>query len=105
MSETVIGKNLTIDGEVTGDDALSIHGVVRGAISVSEAVYVSADSGVEATIDSLDVEIAGGVEGNVAASEKIEIKSGGYRWSRPSPQGAHRGWCIVQGQHQHAGLG
>ena len=67
MSETVIGKSLTIDGEVTGDDALSIHGVVRGAISVSEAVYVSADGQVEATIDSLDVEIAGSVEGNVAA--------------------------------------
>ena len=77
MSETVIGKSLTIDGEVTGDDALSIHGVVRGAISVSEAVYVSADGQVEATIESLDVEIAGAVEGNVAAAEKIEIKSGG----------------------------
>ena len=77
MSETVIGPTLTIDGEVSGDDALSIHGVVRGTINVRDAVFVSADGRVEADIDSLDVEIAGAVEGNVAASEKIEIKSGG----------------------------
>jgi len=77
MAETIIGSNITIEGDITGDDSLIIEGTVRGTVAVKSAVTVTQDGHVEANVDSLSIEIAGSVQGNVNAADKIDIKAGG----------------------------
>lgn len=77
MAETIIGSNITIQGDITGNEGVTILGTVRGNISVKDVVIVPQGGRVEADIDSQAVEITGSVEGNVTATDKIDIKSGG----------------------------
>lgn len=76
-AETIIGNNIAIDGEITGNDSLTIYGVVRGRIQVKESVTITQSARVEADVESASVEVAGQVLGNVTATDKVEIKSGG----------------------------
>ena len=77
MADTIIGSNITIEGDISGNDPLIIEGIVRGTVSVKSAVTVTQDGHVEADVDSQSIEIAGTVEGNVTAADKIDIKAGG----------------------------
>jgi cytoskeletal protein CcmA (bactofilin family) len=78
MAETVIGPNIQIEGDIVGADALTVHGTVRGGrIQVKEGVVIQASGRIEGEVESAAVEIAGVVQGNVAATDKVEIKSGG----------------------------
>ena len=77
MADTIIGTNITIDGDITGNDSLIIAGIVRGRVNVKSDVTVTQDGQVEADVDSQSIEIAGSVEGNVNAVDKIDIKAGG----------------------------
>ena len=78
MAETVIGPNIQIEGDIAGSDALAIYGAVRGGrIQVKESVVVHAAGRVEGDVDSGAVEIAGMVQGNVSAADKVELKAGG----------------------------
>ena len=77
MAETIIGNNIVIDGDITGNEPVTVLGSVRGRIQVKDAVTVSPTGRVEADVDSQSVEVEGVIEGNVSASDKVEIKAGG----------------------------
>lgn len=77
MAETIIGSDIAIDGEITGEEPLTVHGTVRGNIRVRDAVTIARSAQVEADIESESVEVSGYVQGNVGASDKIDLKSGG----------------------------
>ena len=75
MANTVIGSSLIIDGEISGDEDLVIQGTVKGKISLKESLFVESSGVVEADIETQTVEIAGRVTGNIAATDKVELKS------------------------------
>ena len=75
MANTVIGPDLVIDGEISGDESLVIQGKVKGRISLQEKITVDAAGSVEADIDSRAVEISGRVTGNIDASERVELRA------------------------------
>lgn len=77
MGDTIIGSNITIDGDISGNEAVTVLGVVRGSISTKDQVVVPAGGRVEADVTSQAVEVAGVIEGNVTATDKVEIKAGG----------------------------
>lgn len=77
MAGTIIGSNISIDGEISGSDSLTVLGVVRGRVSVKESVTVSEGGRIEADVDATSIEVAGVLEGNIAVSESIELKAGG----------------------------
>ena len=77
MAETIIGSNITIEGDITGSDPLTVHGTVKGSLQIDDAVTITANGHAEADIESATIEVAGVVEGNVTASDKIDIKAGG----------------------------
>ena len=77
MADTVIGSSIVIDGEISGDEALTIEGVVRGRIDVTNVLSVAKGAEVEAEIDCQAVELEGSVAGNVTAADKVDIKAGG----------------------------
>jgi cytoskeletal protein CcmA (bactofilin family) len=76
MADTIIGPNITIEGDISGSDALTILGVIRGRIQTKEGVVVAASGRVEAEIESSSVEVAGSVQGNIAATSAVELKAG-----------------------------
>jgi cytoskeletal protein CcmA (bactofilin family) len=78
MAESVIGPSIQIEGDITGSDALTVLGTVRGGrISVKEALTVAASGRIECDVESSAVDISGVIQGNVAATDKVELKSGG----------------------------
>lgn len=75
MANTIIGSSIIIDGEITGDEDLIIQGTVKGRIGLKESLFVESSGNVEADIETQNVEISGQVTGNIAASDKVELKS------------------------------
>lgn len=74
MANTIIGSSIVIDGEISGDEDLVIQGTVKGKISLKESLFIEASGVVEADIEVQNVDIAGRVTGNIAATEKVELK-------------------------------
>jgi cytoskeletal protein CcmA (bactofilin family) len=71
---TTIGPGVIIDGEVHSDESLRIDGTVKGHVLLRDADLTVGQNGqVDADIRSLRVLILGTVNGNVAASERIEL--------------------------------
>jgi cytoskeletal protein CcmA (bactofilin family) len=77
MASTVIGNSIVIDGEITGDEDLTIRGTVKGRISLTASLIVENSGIVEADIETRHVEVSGNVTGNITANEKVELKSDG----------------------------
>jgi cytoskeletal protein CcmA (bactofilin family) len=74
---SVIGKSITITGDITGSEPLHVEGHVKGAIRL-DAAYLNI--GPEATVQSVvarEVVVRGSVVGNVNVSERIDIRNGG----------------------------
>ncbi len=74
-AHTVIGSSIVIDGEISGDEDLVIQGTVKGKISLKESLYVESSGVIEADIETANVEVSGQVTGNIAASDKVELKT------------------------------
>lgn len=74
MASTVIGSSITIDGEISGDDQLVVHGTVKGRISVRDALVVENGGVVEATCESATITVNGTVNGDISASERAELR-------------------------------
>ena len=77
MANTVIGSTIVIDGEINGDEDLTIRGTIKGRISLSASLFVENSGTVEADIETDNVEISGNVTGNIAASDKVELRTDG----------------------------
>ena len=77
MANTDIGNTIVIDGEITGDEDLTIRGTIKGRISLSASVYVEESGTVEADIETENVVVSGNVTGNISANDKVELKSDG----------------------------
>ena len=77
MANTDIGNTIVIDGEITGDEDLTIRGTIKGRISLLASVYVEESGTVEADIETENVVISGNVTGNISANDKVELKTDG----------------------------
>lgn len=75
MANTVIGPDLVIDGEISGDESLVVQGTVKGRITLQEKISVDGAAVVEADVDARAVEISGRLTGNIQASERVELRS------------------------------
>jgi cytoskeletal protein CcmA (bactofilin family) len=72
---TVIGRSVTIRGELSGKEDLYMDGVVEGTISLPESrLTVGPNARVKADINAHDVVIYGLVEGNIRAAGRIELR-------------------------------
>jgi cytoskeletal protein CcmA (bactofilin family) len=75
---TVIGRSVTIHGELSGKEDLYMDGVVEGTISLPESrLTVGPNARVLADVDARDVVIYGLVEGNIRAAGRVELRESG----------------------------
>ena len=71
---TTIGHSITINGELSSDEALRVDGNVRGQIHMREAeLTIGQSARVEAEVRGTRVLVLGTVRGNIAASARLEL--------------------------------
>ena len=73
-----IGKSVVIKGELNGSEDLTIEGQVEGKIELRQNVLtIGANGKIKAQVFAKAVIVLGEVNGNVTASEKVDIRDGG----------------------------
>jgi cytoskeletal protein CcmA (bactofilin family) len=73
-----IGKSVVIKGELNGSEDLTIEGQVEGKIELKEHILTIGPNGkIKAQVYAKAVIVLGEVNGNVTASEKVDIRDGG----------------------------
>ena len=73
-----IGKSISIKGDVTGDEDTVIEGRVEGHIELkNHHLTVGPNGDVKGEISAKQVTIVGKVQGNVNATERIEVSDSG----------------------------
>jgi cytoskeletal protein CcmA (bactofilin family) len=73
-----IGKSVVIKGELTGSEDLTIEGQVEGTIQLRDHVLTIGPNGkIRAQVFAKAVIVLGEVNGNITASEKVDIKDNG----------------------------
>ncbi len=77
LMEAMIGEKSHFKGEVNVKGSLHLSGRFEGRIFAEGEVYVTEKSSVRADITAAHVYVAGVVEGNVTASQGIEITATG----------------------------
>jgi cytoskeletal protein CcmA (bactofilin family) len=77
MAGTMIAEGLIIEGEVTSDEEVIVHGTVRGTLTSTDAVAIGSGGIVEADITAATLSVAGSVTGNVNATDRVDIQAGG----------------------------
>ena len=70
-----IGKGVTITGQIYSREDLIIDGEIDGTIEANEhKITIGPNGKVKAAIKAKDIVVLGAVQGNVEASDKIDIK-------------------------------
>src|SRR5437016_10102284 len=78
QEQATIGKSLVVKGEVTGSESLYIDGRVEGAINLpGNRVTVGRNGQVQANVNAREVVVLGKVKGNIAASDRVDIRNEG----------------------------
>jgi len=73
-----IGKSVVIKGELNGSEDLTVEGHVEGKIELRDHVLTIGPNGkIKAQVFAKAVIVLGEVNGNVTASEKVDIRDGG----------------------------
>ncbi|MSO83186.1 MAG: polymer-forming cytoskeletal protein [Acidobacteria bacterium] len=73
-----IGKSVVIKGELNGSEDLMIEGQVEGKIELKDHVLtIGANGKIKAQVFAKALIVLGEVNGNISASEKVEIRDGG----------------------------
>src|SRR3954470_22812478 len=75
MGNTIIGSSIVIDGEITGEEPLTILGTVKGKIAVAHNLLVEQGATVEANVEAQALTVSGRLTGNVLARERVELRS------------------------------
>ncbi len=76
MASTIIGAGITIDGELTSDEGVVVHGTVRGKLTAKDGVSVEQGGVVEADITSGPLTVAGAVTGNIHSTDRVDLQPG-----------------------------
>lgn len=77
MADTIISKGITVDGEISGTEPISVEGTIKGKISLQATVTIQEGGVVEANVETTEIHISGNMTGNVQASDRVEIADSG----------------------------
>src|SRR5437660_9702290 len=70
---TFLGPNVTIDGTVSGAEAVLIEGTVHGKINLTNDLRIGTKARVEATVHAKNVTVEGKLTGDVSADDRVEL--------------------------------
>jgi cytoskeletal protein CcmA (bactofilin family) len=71
-----IGKSVVIKGEVTGSEDLYLDGQVDGSINIAgNRLTIGPNGRVKANVTAQSVSISGKLDGNVRASDRVDLRN------------------------------
>lgn len=73
--QCIIGKGMTVRGNVTGAEDLMIAGKVEGKVKLAHHLHVATGAIVKADLEVEELTVEGTLEGNVLASRGIRIQN------------------------------
>jgi len=74
--QATIGRSITINGDVSGDEDLVIQGRIEGTVNLQQHnVTIGPEGRVKANISGRTVTIEGEVEGDVRGAEQVALRS------------------------------
>ena len=105
-----IGKSVVIKGELSGSEDLYVDGQVEGSITLkNNSLTVGPNGSVKAIVDVKGVVVQGKLEGNIQASDRVELRKSAVVTSDISTQrisieeGAYlKGKVDIQGKTEKA---
>jgi cytoskeletal protein CcmA (bactofilin family) len=74
---TLIGESTLVNGNVHGDEDLTVLGRLEGTLTLTKALVVEPSGTVKAEVQVRSAVVSGAVFGNVTASESVEVTRGG----------------------------
>ena len=74
---TIIGESILINGNLNGDEDLTVRGRVEGTLTLTKTLVVEQTGVVRAEVQVKNCIISGAVVGNVTATESVEITKAG----------------------------
>ena len=94
-----IGQSITVVGDISGEEDLTVLGRVEGRIDLSQnSVTVGRTGRIKADVFAKNVSVEGEVQGNVFAGEAIVLrKSGGVHGNLTSPRVTLEDGCKFKG--------
>jgi cytoskeletal protein CcmA (bactofilin family) len=76
-SQAVLGREVTVTGEIRSHEPLTIEGEVEGTIDVAGHLLTIAPNGkVRASVQAKEIDVLGSLQGNVDNADKIRIRNG-----------------------------
>jgi len=70
-----IGKSVVIKGELSGSEDLYVDGHIDGSISLKDnSLTIGPNGQVKASVESKVIVVQGKLEGNVQASDRVELR-------------------------------
>jgi cytoskeletal protein CcmA (bactofilin family) len=76
MAGTLIGETMRIKGNVISKEALQLNGELEGQVDLDDRLTIGPKGKATANIKAKEVDIAGAVQGNVNASERVVLRKG-----------------------------
>ena len=70
---TFFGSNVTVDGKITGNEAVLIEGTVRGEINLAADLKIGTQARIEAKVHAKNVTVEGKVNGDITADDRVEL--------------------------------
>ncbi len=74
---TILGPDAKFKGDLTFDSAAKVLGTIEGTIKAKGTIFIAGGATCRASVAAKEVAIEGHVEGNVQATERVEIKANG----------------------------
>ena len=71
---TILGPDATFKGELTFEKSMRLHGKLNGSISTPGRLHVAKEAQMEANVDAGAIILEGEVNGNLTATDRIEMK-------------------------------
>ena len=70
---TFLGPNVTVDGKVTGNEAVLIEGTIRGEINLAADLRIGTQARIEAKVHAKNVTVEGKITGDITADDRVEL--------------------------------
>ncbi len=89
-NSAIIGKSVSIKGNIFSQEDLTIEGEVEGSVELKEnRLTVGPNGRVQAGVKAREIVVLGTINGNVEATEKIDIRKEARRFQRRSRDSVH----------------
>lgn len=73
--DTIIGRGTKIEGSIKVEGATRIDGSIKGKLESNDVVTIGPEGIVQAEVKAKSIIVGGKVEGNIEATDKIELQS------------------------------